>query len=87
VPELADCRVRAAFPPEELLFSALPSEAQWDYAARGATPQRYPWGDAPPTADQARVARHTIGTPYDATSLPAAGVADRLGLSPFGLHH
>jgi len=67
--------------------SLLPSEAQWEYAARGAEALRVPPDRTLAGATTARVARHTAGAHYEVDTLPAARVSERLGVSPFGVHH
>jgi formylglycine-generating enzyme required for sulfatase activity len=87
VPELEKVPISAAPPLATWLYSSLPSEAQWEYSARGTEPRRFPWGDEDPTAAHAHIGRHATGTTYSADDLPAANVSERLGMSPFGLHH
>jgi len=67
--------------------SCLPSEAQWEYAARGAERRTWPWGEWEPTANLMRFGRHEAGRKYEARTMPLAEVNEQLGVSPFGLRH
>ena len=74
-------------PSPNTMYSFLPSEAQWEFAARGKSYQAFPWGSELPDDDLARVARHYAKRTYEVDKFPAADVNECLGMSPFGLHH
>lgn len=69
-------------------FSGLPTEDQFEYAARGTQFRRFPWGDEEATLERAWFGRHERGKEYlTPTSLPIVPVNRPLGISPFGLRH
>jgi sulfatase modifying factor 1 len=69
----------------------LPTEAQWEYAARGPQAATHPCADPAAGADvaweTAVVERHAAGASYTSGTIPAVPVCARQGVSPFGLHH
>ena len=55
----------------------LPTEAEWEHAARGSRGALFPWGEEPPTQDLAHFGHHT--TPCPVSAHPR-------GASPYGVH-
>jgi formylglycine-generating enzyme required for sulfatase activity/DNA polymerase III delta prime subunit len=54
---------------------SLPTEAQWEYAARGEAGRKYPWGDEEPTARHANFAMH-VGEPTPVGIYPLGATSE-----------
>lgn len=61
----------------------LPTDAEWERAARGTDERKYPWGNEPPSAEHARFAKNYQNSVYQ-EGVAAVGAHPK-GASPFGI--